>query len=626
MTGFAAIPPMPGVGPIGIDVRSSSNRVVISWEAIPGKQYQVRAASLLDGLPWQTLTSVPLFATNNLIRFRTPFGPSSQFFQVLKVDTDPPEIWRLKPASNGIAVSRQSQLKVDLRDETGVDPASVRFTLGTNAPLTLQDSQLSYTNGTVVYTPSPDTFLGQYGETVRVTLAVSDTLGHRTTNSWPFELELMPVLADNVIVISPASTLQLAATNGDTFVFTYTGPSSGLTNGHIVVGTDPAFPYQRTVVSVTEELTTHTVTLQTTQAALADILVEGSIHFEGQGMALEETGARSASVTDGISIPLNGLPLYVKEGVKVEVVTGRFEFDPDLSIDYQIRKPRKFDLKISADLKLDMMLSASWQDSLKFDSSQRIGRAARNITGFIPTRILIPIPLVVTAEFRAGLEGEMTGHARVMGGFNYSRSVAVGVKYRDGDWTSFTEESSDSKVYPVTWEASGSVRIRAYVEPKIGIYLAGLIGPTLNVKPYLELEANACVQPGQVGVDVSLFGGITSTLALEIRGWDKELVPPLPATELLNLRALLWHGNFAQATGPPPLQSEKLVWIPCGTFMMGSPSNEPARWPNEGPQTEVTLSRGFWMGKYEVTQGEYLEVMGVNPSSWSPRSGGGALH
>ena len=92
---------------------------------------------------------------------------------------------------------------------------------------------------------------------------------------------------------------------------------------------------------------------------------------------------------------MNGLPLYVKEGVKVEVVTGRFEFDPDLSIDYQIRKPRKFDLRISADLKLDMILSASWQNGLKFDSSQRIGRAARNITGFIPTRILIPIPLVV---------------------------------------------------------------------------------------------------------------------------------------------------------------------------------------------------------------------------------------
>jgi len=37
---------------------------------------------------------------------------------------------------------------------------------------------------------------------------------------------------------------------------------------------------------------------------------------------------------------------------------------------------------------------------------------------------------------------------------------------------------------------------------------------------------------------------------------------------------------------------------------------------NEGPQTAVTISRGFYMGKYEVTQGEYLAVMGSNPSSF----------
>ena len=57
-----------------------------------------------------------------------------------------------------------------------------------------------------------------------------------------------------------------------------------------------------------------------------------------------------------------------------------------------------------------------------------------------------------------------------------------------------------------------------------------------------------------------------------------------------------------------------MVFIAPGTFMMGSPTNEPERLGDEGPQTEVTISRGFWMGKYEVTQGEYLEVVGSNPS------------
>jgi formylglycine-generating enzyme required for sulfatase activity len=47
---------------------------------------------------------------------------------------------------------------------------------------------------------------------------------------------------------------------------------------------------------------------------------------------------------------------------------------------------------------------------------------------------------------------------------------------------------------------------------------------------------------------------------------------------------------------------------------MGSPSNEAERQDAEGPQTVVTLPSGFFMGKYPVTQGEYLAVMGSNPS------------
>src|SRR5207249_9701260 len=57
-----------------------------------------------------------------------------------------------------------------------------------------------------------------------------------------------------------------------------------------------------------------------------------------------------------------------------------------------------------------------------------------------------------------------------------------------------------------------------------------------------------------------------------------------------------------------------MVFIPSNTFMMGSPTNEQDRSINEGPQTTVTLSRGFWIGKYEVTQEEYLSVMNTNPS------------
>ncbi|MBN2308798.1 MAG: formylglycine-generating enzyme family protein [Candidatus Hydrogenedentes bacterium] len=57
----------------------------------------------------------------------------------------------------------------------------------------------------------------------------------------------------------------------------------------------------------------------------------------------------------------------------------------------------------------------------------------------------------------------------------------------------------------------------------------------------------------------------------------------------------------------------ELVWIPPGTFMMGSPSGEEGHGADEAHH-RVTLSRGFWMGKYEITQAQCEAVMGSNPS------------
>jgi formylglycine-generating enzyme required for sulfatase activity len=58
-----------------------------------------------------------------------------------------------------------------------------------------------------------------------------------------------------------------------------------------------------------------------------------------------------------------------------------------------------------------------------------------------------------------------------------------------------------------------------------------------------------------------------------------------------------------------------MVWIEPGRFTMGSPGSEPFRDPNEGPQHQVTISKGFYLGKYEVTQRQWEGVMNARP--WS---------
>ncbi|MBR3583655.1 MAG: formylglycine-generating enzyme family protein [Kiritimatiellae bacterium] len=68
----------------------------------------------------------------------------------------------------------------------------------------------------------------------------------------------------------------------------------------------------------------------------------------------------------------------------------------------------------------------------------------------------------------------------------------------------------------------------------------------------------------------------------------------------------------------------EMVWCPPGTFKMGTPGNERPERPEEEEDWDakhekphkVTLSKGFWMAKTEVTQGQWKSVMGRNPSKY----------
>jgi len=66
----------------------------------------------------------------------------------------------------------------------------------------------------------------------------------------------------------------------------------------------------------------------------------------------------------------------------------------------------------------------------------------------------------------------------------------------------------------------------------------------------------------------------------------------------------------------------KLCWCPPGRFVMGSPPSEPDRRPGED-QVEVTLTRGFWMAKYETTQGQWKRVVGELPGELTAELPGG---
>jgi formylglycine-generating enzyme required for sulfatase activity len=97
----------------------------------------------------------------------------------------------------------------------------------------------------------------------------------------------------------------------------------------------------------------------------------------------------------------------------------------------------------------------------------------------------------------------------------------------------------------------------------------------------------------------TLFGGFVDVIRISI-------------TSVL-LFAIAGYANQDMIVELPGGATMDLVYIEPGTFMMGSLSSEWKHQANEGPQHEVTISRGFYLGAHEVTQSQWESVMGTGP-------------
>jgi formylglycine-generating enzyme required for sulfatase activity len=153
----------------------------------------------------------------------------------------------------------------------------------------------------------------------------------------------------------------------------------------------------------------------------------------------------------------------------------------------------------------------------------------------------------------------------------------------------------------VSWLFGGSMALLAAAIP-----LRAENPPTLDLDLYAGLRVT-----GTVG---SVYTIQRTTDPAQADSWRSIVFLQLPATNYLFVdTSNPAAGNqFYRALLQNPFTN--MVFLPATTFAMGSSTNESGHNPNESPQTRVTLSRGFLIGKFEVTQGEYLDVTGTNPS------------
>jgi formylglycine-generating enzyme required for sulfatase activity len=163
------------------------------------------------------------------------------------------------------------------------------------------------------------------------------------------------------------------------------------------------------------------------------------------------------------------------------------------------------------------------------------------------------------------------------------------------------------------------------MKPSLALGCALLVACIVDPKASAQTPANLGIQ---VYAGLTITGSVGTVYSVE---YATDLAQSNNAAawrclEYLRLPAnpYLWVDKSGPATGKRFYRATameaptNMVFIPPGTFRMGSPTNEVDRAYWEGPLTDVIISQGFWMGKYEVTQGEYLALMGNNPSYFQP--------
>ncbi|MFM7806453.1 MAG: SUMF1/EgtB/PvdO family nonheme iron enzyme, partial [Planctomycetota bacterium] len=239
------------------------------------------------------------------------------------------------------------------------------------------------------------------------------------------------------------------------------------------------------------------------------------------------------------------------------------------------------------------------------------GIAATNIVSTSVNRLQVTTP-AGTAGAKTVALTTVGGTASVANGFSYVNSPSVtgaSPSFSTFNGGGTVTISGSNFIAPVTVRIGGTVAQNVVVNSSTSV---SATVPSSGTLGYKTIEVTA------LGGTGSLANGFLYGSALT---WGTVLEGPPSAALVTNTTMR----NAIIATGRPwrvrdnATQIEMLL-VPSGTFTMGAVAADANDQPDENPSHVVTLSSSFYLGRYEVTQSQWLARMGSNPSTFQGAS------
>lgn len=600
-----------------------TNTVQIRWNAYPGKSYALHTSSNLLG-DWTS--SAPLVASSNSLSASLTVTAQAQFFKVVQLDTEGPDVLERTPHDGSIAVDRRATVSLLLADLNGINPNSLALKVGTNVPVNLADPRLTFAAGRLTYTPHTNEFLGDYGTFITNTLVAADTLGNSSTNVWSFQLALAPVTGTNIIFIGDGTQprpqgdgLTLISTNGDTFTFSYSGAASGLSNGVHLVKSDLQTGFTRTVVSFTEYPASHTVVVLTRPTKLAELLQSGSlaagdfIELPGDGPGPQGAGAIGLAFNYHFTLER----VLYQDANLILGLTKASELDLrgtlDLNGNFDWFKLTSFEGLFGGRAAFTLEAYAQASGSYSRNGSVGLISPVRKIYGgFIG---YVPVWVELVFEINAGYELTLAGSAGYTNGFTATKDIRVGRRWEKNlGWTVLWDNPDlGFTVLGPKWQVETTGNLQVYLQPKLTALVYSTAGAWADLKPAAELDARLQLNPYEF--EAGLYAGLTSTLGLDLRVWDEDWGELPDHTFTLIPRTLLWEHSsrtaappqIAGPTGQPQPQAVSVGGTAMFSVQAGGATPLSYRWQRNG----LNLTEG---GRITGTRSSTLRIANAQTS------------
>lgn len=612
----------------------------VLWSTEPGIRYALQESTDLSG--WTTLAGYPTEAEaltqQQIVEVQTG---GARFYRVVMLDNQPPSIVQRSPGNGAFGVKRFSPIAVALEDATGLDPASIRLTVGDHGTFALSDPRLTLDGNVLGFDLGGDTALGGYGATVSVALAVSDLAGNAANHAWQFELEQAVQLAQNIFVFGspdakrsgqrlsgaaatlaarfggpvpmadPGQQWEISSVTPNAIVLSYTSDQApAFSVGQLLANLAPKHVseiFYRRIDSLVDNPAVKTLTLATTETTMAELVTNGSFSITDNAVFLEMDGdgnlVRVLDLDATFEIPdigddFSGQTLFSDGPLKLTLVEGKFLFHSKLkaALKTSASKVQSFDAQLSGDLQISCvpLFKATTAYTNKHES------VIWNRSQWIWTAVgIVPVGVEIKASISTKADLKLQATAEIKAGFRQNATMGVAGRYVRNAVPSATWERSFKmepfQKVPLTFTVNGQGKTTLELIPQIEANLYGAAGIYVNLNPRTTLSGSATAVNGVLTEANWLLGSYADVNAgLTVIGYDSGELPALPPFRLFTQE---WGEHYKAPADTPPVDPP----VPQAPVITLQPISHDARWGDAvtfcvAAKADAPLSYQWYMG------------------------------